>query len=58
MGQTDFPTAAHASVNYFIAIAAVVLPLLLLGYLRERRWRLRETAIRALLECPAMLFVE
>ena len=44
MGQTDFPTAAHASVNYFIAIAAVVLPLLLLGYLRERRWRLRETA--------------
>lgn len=37
-------------MTYFFVIAAVAVPLLILGLLRERRWRRREHAIRALLD--------
>jgi hypothetical protein len=37
-------------VIYFLVIGAVALPLLILGFLHERRWRRRELAIRALLD--------
>jgi len=37
-------------VTYFFAIAAVVVPLLIFFWLRERGWRRREAAIRALLD--------
>ncbi len=37
-------------VIYFLVIAAIAVPLLILGFLRERRWHRRERAIRALLD--------
>ena len=50
MGQTAYSRPSRSSVTYLLAIAAIALPLIIIVFLGERRWRRRERAIRALLD--------